>query len=136
VKDAQEIFKDRPEAAKKLIEAIMKACSGCKIPIKQENDRPKPVKTVTESPLQKKMEPILKRMMKILTGSTKKNKKEFVSVKLDNIKCINLRSSILQPIRLLRVSQRRKISLSKRRTSQKVWCELRKNCYPKKINLP
>ncbi|KYQ53059.1 Protein lethal(3)malignant blood neoplasm 1 [Trachymyrmex zeteki] len=70
LKDAQEIFKDRPEAAKKLIEAIMKACSGCKIPIKQENDRPKPVKTVTESPLQKKMEPILKRMMKILTANT------------------------------------------------------------------
>ncbi|KAG5339142.1 MBN protein, partial [Acromyrmex heyeri] len=73
LKDAQEIFKDRPEAAKKLIEAIMKACSGCKIPIKQENDRPKPVKTVTESPLQKKMEPILKRMMKILTANTSKS---------------------------------------------------------------
>ncbi|KAG5329799.1 MBN protein, partial [Acromyrmex charruanus] len=73
LKDAQEIFKDRPEAAKKLIEAIMKACSGCKIPIKQENDRPKPVKTITESPLQKKMEPILKRMMKILTTNTSKS---------------------------------------------------------------
>lgn len=31
MKDAQEIFKDRPEAAKKLVEAISKACSGCKI---------------------------------------------------------------------------------------------------------
>lgn len=67
MKDAQEIFKDRPEAAKKLIEAVMKACGGCKIPIKQEEPRPKP--TVAELPPQKKMEPILKQMMKILTGS-------------------------------------------------------------------
>lgn len=136
MKDAQEIFKDRPEAAKKLIEAIMKACSGCKIPIKQENDRPKPVKTVTESPLQKKMEPILKRMMKILTGRYKRNKKEFVSVKLGNIIGINLHSLILQPIHPLRVSQERKIRLSKRKTSRKAWCELRKSCYPKMINSP
>lgn len=70
MKDAQEIFKDRPEAAKKLIEAVMKACGSCKIPIKQEDDRPKPIKIVTESP-QKKMDPILKQMMKILTGKIK-----------------------------------------------------------------
>ncbi|XP_011869994.1 PREDICTED: protein lethal(3)malignant blood neoplasm 1 isoform X2 [Vollenhovia emeryi] len=69
LKDAQEIFKDRPEAAKKLIEAVMKACSGCKLPIKQENDRPKPIKLVTEPPPQKKMDPILKQMMKVLTAN-------------------------------------------------------------------
>ncbi|XP_012230618.1 uncharacterized protein l(3)mbn [Linepithema humile] len=63
LKDAQEIFKDRPEAAKKLVEAVIKACSGCKIP---QGDLPKPTKTVTELP-QKKMDPILKQMMKILS---------------------------------------------------------------------
>ncbi|XP_025992141.2 protein lethal(3)malignant blood neoplasm 1 [Solenopsis invicta] len=66
LKDAQEIFKDRPEAAKKLIEAVMRACGGCKIPIKQEDDRPKP-KPATEIPPQRK-EPILKRM-KILSAN-------------------------------------------------------------------
>lgn len=68
VKDAQEIFKDRPEAAKKLVEAVMKACGGCKIPM---DEQPKPAKTVTESPLQKKMEPILKQMMKTLLENVK-----------------------------------------------------------------
>lgn len=73
MKDAQEIFKDRPEAAKKLVEAVLKACSGCKIPT---GDLPKSAKT-TESP-QKKMDPILKRM-KILSekhgkNETKKNR--------------------------------------------------------------
>ncbi|XP_076240921.1 uncharacterized protein LOC143183281 [Calliopsis andreniformis] len=37
LKDAQEIFKDRPEAARKLVEAVAKACGGCKIPIKQDH---------------------------------------------------------------------------------------------------
>lgn len=69
MKDAQEIFKDRPEAAKKLVEAVIKACSGCKIPT---GDLPKSAKT-TESP-QKKMDPILKRMMKILSEKHGKNK--------------------------------------------------------------
>ncbi|XP_011701992.1 PREDICTED: protein lethal(3)malignant blood neoplasm 1 isoform X2 [Wasmannia auropunctata] len=73
LKDAQEIFKDRPEAAKKLIEAVMKACSSCKLPIKQEDARPKPPKTTTQSPPpQKKMDPILKQMMKILTEEKSK----------------------------------------------------------------
>ncbi|KAL0133909.1 hypothetical protein PUN28_001094 [Cardiocondyla obscurior] len=70
LKDAQEIFKDRPEVAKKLIEAVMKACSSCKIPAKQEDDRPKPIKPVTQSLPQKKVEPILKQMMKTLTANT------------------------------------------------------------------
>ncbi|XP_011643642.1 protein lethal(3)malignant blood neoplasm 1 isoform X2 [Pogonomyrmex barbatus] len=83
LKDAQEIFKDRPEAAKKLIEAVMKACGGCKIPIKQEDNRPKP----TESPLQKKMDPILKQMMKILTANTSKSFSEEKSkiIKKENV---------------------------------------------------
>ncbi|XP_078035348.1 uncharacterized protein LOC144469208 [Augochlora pura] len=32
LKDALEIFKDRPEAARKLVEAVAKSCGGCKIP--------------------------------------------------------------------------------------------------------
>lgn len=71
MKDAQEIFKDRPEAAKKLVEAVMKACGGCKIPM---DEQPKPAKTVTETPLQKKMEPILKQMIKILSENVKHGK--------------------------------------------------------------
>lgn len=59
MKDAQEIFKDRPEAAKKLVEAVIKACGGCKISM---DEQPKPAKTVTESPLQKKMDSMLKQM--------------------------------------------------------------------------
>ncbi|XP_076626948.1 uncharacterized protein LOC143344621 [Colletes latitarsis] len=35
LKDALEIFKDRPETAKKLVEAVARACSSCKIPVKQ-----------------------------------------------------------------------------------------------------
>lgn len=38
MKDAQEIFKDRPEAAKKLVEAITKACSDCKIAAMKDED--------------------------------------------------------------------------------------------------
>ncbi|XP_020281361.1 protein lethal(3)malignant blood neoplasm 1 isoform X2 [Pseudomyrmex gracilis] len=74
LKDAQEIFKDRPEAAKKLLEAVAKACAGCKIPIprKQEDNRPKPAKVTTESPLQKKMDPIIKQMMRTLTETVKR----------------------------------------------------------------
>jgi len=113
VKDAQEIFKDRPEAAKKLIEAVMKACSGCKLPIKQEDDRPKPTKTIaTESPPQKKMDPILKQMMKILTGIRQKKSVRVIKTKI----IINLYPSILQPTRLLKISQKRKIRSSKRKT--------------------
>ncbi|XP_014472148.1 PREDICTED: protein lethal(3)malignant blood neoplasm 1 [Dinoponera quadriceps] len=48
LKDAQEIFKDRPEAAKKLVEAISKACSGCKI-AKDEDLTKKPEKHVDTS---------------------------------------------------------------------------------------
>jgi len=70
VKDAQEIFKDRPEAAKKLVEAVMKACGGCKIPMDEQS---KPAKTITESP-QKKMEPILKQMIKTLSENVKHGK--------------------------------------------------------------
>ncbi|KAM0729558.1 Protein lethal(3)malignant blood neoplasm 1 [Formica fusca] len=68
LKDAQEIFKDRPEAAKKLVEAVIKACGGCKIPT---DDHPKSAKIVTESPLQKEMDPILKQMMKTLSENVK-----------------------------------------------------------------
>ncbi|KAL6443747.1 hypothetical protein ACFW04_001675 [Cataglyphis niger] len=67
LKDAQEIFKDRPEAAKKLVEAAIKACGGCKIPT---DDHPKPAKT-TESPLQKEMDPIFKQMIKTLAENAK-----------------------------------------------------------------
>lgn len=110
MKDAQEIFKDRPEAAKRLIEAVMKACSGCKLPIKQEDDKPKPTKAVTVSPLQKKMDPILKQMMKILTSKTKKN---LFAV---NEITINSHFLILQSTRLLKVSQKRKIRSSRKKT--------------------
>nr|XP_033336329.1 protein lethal(3)malignant blood neoplasm 1 [Megalopta genalis] len=37
LKDALEIFKDRPEAAKKLVEAVAKSCGGCKIPVIGDN---------------------------------------------------------------------------------------------------
>ncbi|XP_032683650.1 uncharacterized protein LOC116849998 [Odontomachus brunneus] len=47
LKDAQEIFKDRPEAAKKLVEAISRACSGCKIVVaKDEEPAKRPEKRV------------------------------------------------------------------------------------------
>lgn len=71
MKDAQEIFKERPEAAKKLVEAVIKACGGCKIPT---DDHPKSAKIVTESPLQKEMDPILKQMMKTLSENVKHGK--------------------------------------------------------------
>lgn len=70
MKDAQEIFKDRPEAAKKLVEAVIKACGGCQIPT---DDHPKPAKT-TESPLQKEMDPIFKQMIRTLAENVKHGK--------------------------------------------------------------
>lgn len=78
VKNAQEIFKDRPEAAKKLLEAVGRACGSCKLLTKQEDDRTKSnqvhAKVITESPLQKKMDPLMKQMMKILSESAKRGK--------------------------------------------------------------
>jgi len=75
VKDAQEIFKDRPEAAKKLLEAVARACGNCKLLTKQEDDRTKSneihVNPTTELPLQKKMDPISRQMIKILTEKEK-----------------------------------------------------------------
>ncbi|XP_076652678.1 uncharacterized protein LOC143358965 [Halictus rubicundus] len=51
LKDALEIFKDRPEAAKKLVEAVSKACGGCKIPEIGNNatDSVKPTSTTGAS---------------------------------------------------------------------------------------
>jgi len=75
VKDAQEIFKDRPEAARKLVEAVGRACGNCKLLTKQEDDRTKSneihANRFTESPLQKKMDPISRQMMKMLTETAK-----------------------------------------------------------------
>lgn len=127
MKDAQEIFKDRPEAAKKLIEAVMRACGGCKIPIKQEDDRPKP-KPATEIPPQRK-EPILKRM-KILSGSATE---EFTVTKVSGELEIFPLFLTLQLTCLPRISQRRKTRLSRRKMSLKAWYGMRRSCCPKKI---
>ncbi|XP_076292657.1 uncharacterized protein LOC143214944 [Lasioglossum baleicum] len=54
LKDALEIFKDRPEAARKLVEAVSKACGGCKIPEIGEN--------ATDSVKPKKLGPLLEKM--------------------------------------------------------------------------
>lgn len=79
MKDAQEIFKDRPEAAKKLLEAVAKACGSCNIPTKQENNQPtEPTKApVTEPPLQKK---IVKQMLKTLSETVKSGKPRLLAI--------------------------------------------------------
>ncbi|XP_015172153.1 PREDICTED: protein lethal(3)malignant blood neoplasm 1 [Polistes dominula] len=74
LKDAREIFKDKPETARKLFEAVAKSCSGCKIPT---NETPKgkenEVLTTKSEPLiGNKIEPILKNMMEVLIENTEK----------------------------------------------------------------
>ncbi|KAK2588995.1 hypothetical protein KPH14_001844 [Odynerus spinipes] len=74
LKDAQEVFKDRPEAAKKLLEAVAKSCGGCKIPIKSSRDEnASKISTKNSEPSTGiKVEPILKEMVKVLTENVKK----------------------------------------------------------------
>ncbi|KAI4495864.1 hypothetical protein M0802_008270 [Mischocyttarus mexicanus] len=74
LKDAREIFKDRPESAKKLFEAVARSCSGCKIPI-NENSKINEDEVFTknsESLTGKNIQPILKNMMEVLIENTKK----------------------------------------------------------------
>nr|XP_050855572.1 protein lethal(3)malignant blood neoplasm 1 [Vespula vulgaris] len=67
LKDAREIFKDKPEAAKKLFEVVTKACSGCKIPTNKSTEvnhneiLPKDAEPLIENKI---IKPILKEMMK------------------------------------------------------------------------
>ncbi|XP_015430207.1 PREDICTED: protein lethal(3)malignant blood neoplasm 1 [Dufourea novaeangliae] len=69
LKDALEIFKDRPEAAKKLVEAVANACGGCKIPIKDDKVvSPTPVApTIATSTSRAKFGPLLENMTRTLT---------------------------------------------------------------------
>ncbi|CAK9833606.1 Protein lethal(3)malignant blood neoplasm 1 [Anthophora retusa] len=71
VKDAQEIFKDRPEAAKKLAEAVARACSACKITVKTASTTQTPP-TVATSTHQRTMSPLLQAMMKVLVENKRK----------------------------------------------------------------
>ncbi|CAK9798768.1 Protein lethal(3)malignant blood neoplasm 1 [Anthophora plagiata] len=71
VKDAQEIFKDRPEAAKKLAEAVARACSACKITVKTASTTQTPP-TVATSTYQRTMSPLLQAMMKVLVEDKRK----------------------------------------------------------------
>nr|KAF7416556.1 hypothetical protein H0235_011087 [Vespula pensylvanica] len=78
LKDAREIFKDRPEAAKKLFEVVTKACSGCKIPtnksteVNQNEILTKDAESLIENKI---IKPILKEMMKVLIENRKKTEK-------------------------------------------------------------
>ncbi|KAL2742739.1 protein lethal(3)malignant blood neoplasm 1 [Vespula maculifrons] len=78
LKDAREIFKDKPEAAKKLFEVVTKACSGCKIPTNKSTEvnhneiLPKDAEPLIENKI---IKPILKEMMKVLTENRKKTEK-------------------------------------------------------------
>ncbi|XP_047354951.1 protein lethal(3)malignant blood neoplasm 1 [Vespa velutina] len=85
LKDAREIFKNRPEAAKKLFEVVTKSCSGCKIPIIKnlEVNKNEILAKDAEPLIEKKIiKPILKEMMKVLTEHRKKT--ENTSMKEDN----------------------------------------------------
>ncbi|XP_054006969.1 protein lethal(3)malignant blood neoplasm 1 [Hylaeus anthracinus] len=66
LKDALEIFKDRPEAAKKLVEAVAKACGSCTIPIKQDkiNDTTPAAPTDTPIAFKTKFSPKLSEVTK------------------------------------------------------------------------
>lgn len=75
MKDAREIFKDRPEAAKKLFEVVTKSCSGCKIPTNKSSEvNENEILTKNVEPLIEKkiIKPILKEMIKVLTENRKK----------------------------------------------------------------
>ncbi|OAD54293.1 Protein lethal(3)malignant blood neoplasm 1 [Eufriesea mexicana] len=67
LKDAQEIFKDRPEVAKKLVEAVAaRACSSCKVAAKTEKSEitSQITPTVTPSISQRQLNPLLQKMTK------------------------------------------------------------------------
>ncbi|XP_076757006.1 uncharacterized protein LOC143427063 [Xylocopa sonorina] len=70
LKDAQEIFKDRPEVAKKLVEALSRACSGCKVADKSA-ETSSSVTTTERKPI---TSPLLQRMMKLQTEKKKDGK--------------------------------------------------------------
>lgn len=73
MKDALEIFKDRPEAARKLVEAVTAACGGCKIPIEADKmadtARTTPATGTTTS--RANLGPLLAKMTKTLAESGK-----------------------------------------------------------------
>ncbi|KOC68632.1 Protein lethal(3)malignant blood neoplasm 1 [Habropoda laboriosa] len=65
LKDAQAIFKDRPEAAKKLAEAVARACSACKIAVKTGSTT-QTTPTVATATTQRTPSPVLQAMLKVL----------------------------------------------------------------------
>ncbi|XP_043499398.1 protein lethal(3)malignant blood neoplasm 1 [Polistes fuscatus] len=85
LKDAREIFKERPETARKLFEAVAKSCSGCKIPKEKENEKieSQDNPNINRIPIDKKenerKERVIKEMIrvnsikKILSNDTKNN---------------------------------------------------------------
>ncbi|XP_017761515.1 PREDICTED: uncharacterized protein LOC108551766 [Eufriesea mexicana] len=76
LKDAQEIFKDRPEVAKKLVEAVAaRACSSCKVAAKTEKSEitSQITPTVTPSISQRQLNPLLQKMTKSLTVGIVRN---------------------------------------------------------------
>lgn len=74
MKDAEEIFKDKPEQAKMLAEALVKSCASCEIPELERQETSSFVKAETttiipkkiEVRLEKKLDLAMKEMMKVL----------------------------------------------------------------------
>lgn len=75
MRDAEEIFKDKPEQAKMLAQALMKACAGCEVPELETQETASFVKagtTTTVNPKkvevrsETKMDLAVKEMMKVL----------------------------------------------------------------------
>ncbi|XP_001604475.1 uncharacterized protein LOC100120883 [Nasonia vitripennis] len=75
LKDAEEIFKDKPEQAKMLAEALVKSCASCEIPELERQETSSFVKAETtttipkkvEVRLDKKLDLAMKEMMKVLS---------------------------------------------------------------------
>ncbi|XP_066596441.1 uncharacterized protein [Prorops nasuta] len=68
LKDAQEIFKDNPEKAQKLVEAVAKTCASCKL-LAKEMEKPK---EIPKPPLEQiKMQPVFKETKNLVTEKTK-----------------------------------------------------------------
>ncbi|CAL7932914.1 unnamed protein product [Xylocopa violacea] len=73
LKDAQEIFKDRPEAAKKLLEALSRACSACKVTDKSDGS-PQTSSSATTTEDKPITSPLLQKLMKVQIEKKKDGK--------------------------------------------------------------
>lgn len=102
MKDAQEISKARQKIGKKLVEAVARACSACKLAVKtDESERTtQTIRPVTLLTSNKKLDALPQRMAETLEMGKKRNGKRSFSYTSDDYRLIRLYTIAIYSITL------------------------------------